>query len=227
MKNKKQILIAVIGLLFSACVANDGDQARIRFVNAAADSPTMDFYIDDKVEDSGLVFSQASEYLDIDSGSRRLRLLGNLSSVILVDKTVSIDSGGDYTFVATGLRNELQGVLYKDKNTDPDHGDIKLRFINSATSTQRIDVYVARRGEDISYSDRLPTFENVLFSDITDYIDVPDEEYQIKITTAGTKGVILDTGVIDYPDRAVRTIVILDSEGGVRPLTYLTLSDEN
>lgn len=220
-------LILISSLLFSSCAANDGEKARVRFVNASPDSPAMDFLVDDKTKERSLVFSQATDYLDVEKGSRRLKLLANLSSKVLIDRTVDLDGGGDYTFVATNLRNNLQGVLYKDKNTDPDGGDIKLRFINSAPSTQRVDVYVSLRGTDISDNDREPTFENVLFSDVTDYIEIPDEEYQIRITTAGTKGIILDTGILDFANQAVRTIVILDSEGGGRPLTYLTIADEN
>ncbi len=220
-------ILSISGLFLFSCAEDKKDQAKIRFVNASPDSPAMDFLIDDKLEDSSLVFSQATDYMDIDSGSRRLKLRANLSSRVLIDEVVNIEDGGDYTFVATNLREELEGILYTDKNTDPDKGDIKLRFINSAPSTQRIDVYVSFKGTDISDNNRIPTFEDILFSDVSDYIDLNDEEYQIRITTANTKNIILDTGVIDFPDRAVRTIVILDSEGGGRPLTYLTLADEN
>ena len=224
--NASRLMIFAAALsLVIGCGSGSSDDTRLRLVHASPDSSPFDLLVDDVVEGTGVVYSEVSDYFSIDNGTRRLRVFPSTSNVPDIDFSTRLSEGFDYTLVATGFAGAVEPLLLVDDNTDPDFGNIKLRIVHASPSMGRIDIYVTREGRDIS--DIEPEYSNVLFTQETEYLEIRENEYQIRVTPARTKSVILDTGGIRFRDQDVRTVVLFDNAGGGAPFRSTVIADEN
>lgn len=225
----RAIFVAAASSLLMAflagCGSGSSDDTRLRLIHASPDSDSLDILVDDEVERSGVVYSEVTDYFKVENGTRRLRVFPASSNLPAIDFSTRLSEGFDYTLVATGFEGAVDPLLLVDDNTDPDFGEIKLRIVHAAPSMGRIDIYVTREGRDIS--DIEPEFSNVLFTEDTEYLEINEGEYQIRVTPARTKSVILDTGGIRFRDQDVRSIVLFDNAGGGAPFRSTVVADEN
>jgi hypothetical protein len=67
----------------------------------------------------------------------------------------------------------------------------------------------------------------VEFGDVADYIEAPAGDYQVRVTPAGTKTVVIDSGTLALSIGQVRTAIAVDAAGGGAPFDLLVLEDLN
>ncbi|HEX2217792.1 MAG TPA: DUF4397 domain-containing protein [Gemmatimonadales bacterium] len=61
--------------------------------------------------------------------------------------------------------------------------------------------------------------------DVADYIEAPAGEYQVRVTPAGSKIAVIDSGELSLAGGQVRTAIALDAKGGGAPFDLLVLQD--
>jgi DNA-binding beta-propeller fold protein YncE len=88
-----------------------------------------------------------------------------------------------------------------------------------------VDVYVTEPGADIATA--TPVLTSVPFGAASDYLSVPAGDYQVRVTPAGTKIVVIDSGSLTLAAGQVRTAIAVDSPGGGAPFDLLVLADLN
>jgi hypothetical protein len=204
--------------------SNNGDVARLRFLNASPDTTSVDFLVDSLQVLTDVNYTESSGYFEVDEGNRRLQAItpGNITAF---DISPRIEDGEDYTVIATNFLNNIQPLFLLDDNDQPDIGDFKFRFVDAAPSGGNFDVYVTRQNTDIF--DSSPILTNVQFQDVSSYFSFTARELQIRLTRAGTKDIIVDTGAIRFDDQDIRTAIVIDSPGGGAPYRVLLLADRN
>jgi len=218
-------LLLAVAALTAAC-SDEGTgpgegMARLRVVHAEARTGEVDVVVDDIEMASDLSFLDASDYLELDAGSRQVVFLtadGTLDSLQL-----NLAEGVDYTVFPCcfGFRNSL---FLTDDNAESAEGNAKVRVIHFA-SAPTVDIYLTAPDADLEAE--TPTLVALRGSDASDYVEVSSGDYQIRITAAGSKTVLIDGGTQALGPGEVRTVVVVDAEGGGEPFSLLVLEDAN
>jgi hypothetical protein len=211
---------------------------RLRFVNAAPDTALtrlVNVWFDGNPNvplAGGLLYAGlppvaadkgATPYRAIYAGDHVVNVRKTAdTSVVVLDATLTLADATDYTVVATGVTGDLIPLVLTDDNT-PAEGQAKLRVANVAPSAGGVDVYVTAPAADITAL--APTLTNVTYRSASGYLPVAPGAYQIRLTTTGTKTVVLDATTAALTAGQIRTLVALDKPGTGAPFTYTILTD--
>ena len=114
--------------------SSTSSNARIRFVNTSPDQLSVNVLIDGKSVAMALPNGgQATAYLAVASGARRIQIQNPTSLQFLLDTTPTI-AAGDSTYFIADLAVALRSVILTDDNTAPTMttGNFKMRVVNLA-----------------------------------------------------------------------------------------------
>jgi hypothetical protein len=134
-------------------------------------------------------------------------------------------TGIDYTVIAGGLVSDIAPIVVEDDRSAPSSGNVKVRAVHGAPSAPAVDIYVTAPGADLAAA--TPVLTGVSFGAASDYLSVPAGDYQVRITPAGSKTVVIDSGSLTLAAGQVRTAIAVDSPGGGAPFDLLVLADVN
>ena len=225
-----------------------GPSFRLRVVNATPD-PTaggaQNVKIGDQVFAANLGYGAGSSYQRVYEGQRELHVRRTSDTTIVVtDAAFSNAPDLDFTTFVVGKRtaNGGTGIVahqIPDDNTPPAAGQVKLRFFNAAAVAGNVDVYVTSPTASILTA--TPNVSALAYRTASPYLALAAGTYRVRVTTAGTKTVLVDitqtagtsppTPVVPaLPALAagqIRTIVVLERTGSGTPLTASILVDRN
>ena len=217
-------LLLAVAALTTAC-SDEGTgpegETRLRVIHADAELPELDVVVDDIEMAGDLAFLTASEYLELEAGSRHVQF-------VTVDDTVDdlrldLAEGADYTVLPCCFG--VAGSLFlTDDNAESAEGNAKVRVIHFA-SAAAVDVYLLPPDADLEAE--TPTLFSLASLDASDYVEVPSGDYQVLATSAGTKTVEIDGGTLALSPGQVRTAIVVDAQGGGGPFSFLVLEDAN
>lgn len=243
-----KLLAAATLVAAAACSAKDaptgprptGPSSRLRVVNATPD-PTAGGAANVKIGDQtfavNLGYGAATGYQRVYTGQRELHVRRTSDTTIVVtDATFSNGADLDFTAFITGKRvanggTGIASIMVPDDNSAPTAGNVKLRFVNASPAAGSVDIYVTAPTASILTA--TPDVAALNFASATAYLVKPAGTYRVRVTTAGTKTVLLDitqTAGTAPPSPVVpalpalaagsiRTIAILDKSGSGTPIT--------
>jgi hypothetical protein len=230
MKLKLLTLLLAATALTAACDDDDDNtgpegEARIRVVHASPDAPEVDVLLDDTEVLSDVPYLVASGYLETSAGDHNLKVNAAGTTTTVIDADATLADGTDYTVIASGLVAEIEPIVLEDDNSAPAPGNVRVRAIHGAPSAPAVDVYVTAPEADLDAA--TPVLTNVAFGDVAPYLEVPAGDYQVRVTPAGTKIVVIDSGALTLASGQVRTAIAVDAPGGGAPFDLLVLADLN
>jgi hypothetical protein len=230
MKLKLLTLLLAATALTAACDDDDDNtgpegEARIRVVHASPDAPEVDVLLDDTEVLSDVPYLVASGYLETSAGDHNLKVNAAGTTTTVIDADATLADGTDYTVIASGLVAEIEPIILVDDNSAPAAGNVRVRAIHGAPSAPAVDVYVTAPDADLDAA--TPVLTNVAFGDVAPYLEVPAGDYQVRVTPAGTKIVVIDSGALTLASGQVRTAIAVDAPGGGAPFDLLVLADLN
>jgi hypothetical protein len=230
MKLKLLSLLLAATTLTSACGDDDDNtgpegEARVRVVHASPDAPDVDVLLDDTEVLADVPYLSASNYLDVPSGEHNVKVNAAGTATTVIDADVDLTEGADYTVIASGLAAAIEPIVLEDENAAPGAGNVKVRAIHGAPSAPAVDIYVTVPGADLT--GETPVLTGIEFGEVADYIEAPAGDYQVRVTPAGTKTVVIDSGALTLESGQVRTAVAVDAAGGGGPFGLLVLEDLN
>jgi hypothetical protein len=195
-------------------------------VHASPDAGNVDVLVDGKTVLTDVPYANASNYLTINAGTRRIQVRPAGGSTDVINSTVSFSSQKDSTVLAEGFVASIAAVVLTDDNSAPASGKAKVRVIHASPSAGNVDVYIVAPGTDITTVS--PTLSNVPFQAASGYLSVDPGTYEVVVTPANNNA----TKAIDVPDFTIaagqiRSAVALDANGSVPPFQLLVLSDKN
>jgi hypothetical protein len=197
----------------------------VRVVHASPDAPNVDVLVDNAIALSDVPYLGVSDYLEVPSGSRNLKVNAAGSATTVIDADADLAEDGDYTVIASGLVSGIEPIVLADDNTAPASGNVRVRAIHGAPSAPAVDIYVTAPGADLATA--TPVLTGVEFGQVGDYLEAPAGTYQIRVTPAGTKTVVIDSGALTLASGQVRTAIAVDAVGGGAPFDLLLLEDVN
>lgn len=233
-------LIAALPLIGLATGCNDGSRrrsttttapataiapatsARVRVLHASADAPAVDVIVDGTTALSGVPYGAGSDFLELASGPHNLKVNAAGSQTTVIDVDPTLDPDRAYLAIAVGRLANIEPLLLEEDLTAPQPGELRVRVIHAHPLAGKVDVYVTAPGADLAAAQ--PTLSDVEFKDASGYLDIPAGSYQARLTPAGQKQVVYDSGTLNLPAGEVLTLVAAESTGGASPVQLFVLS---
>ncbi|MGZ3758076.1 MAG: DUF4397 domain-containing protein [Mucilaginibacter sp.] len=135
------ILLSAVVLALSSCSKN-GDNvsvaAYIKAVNSAQASAPQDFYVDNnKVNSSGMAYTQTTGYVSVGSGTHQAQFKTTSTTTVNTAFSLNTSPGAYYTVFYT---DDNSATTCQDDRTTPQSGNARVRFINvSSALTGNVD----------------------------------------------------------------------------------------
>lgn len=212
-------------LLSLSCSSSSGSEVFVRFVNALIDAPSLDFMVDRTVEAENINQTQASGFIEVDSGAQRIRVTAPGLVVPLLDETERFDTDTVYSFFAVRSLADPDLFIQRDSKrsrTRPDSDQFRFRVIVVAPDVPDVDLYVARPTDALG--NLVPAAQSLQFRSVTPYFDIDQGTYRFLITRENTKEVLFDSGEIIFDKRNLYTLTIFS--GTATQLRGTLLNDE-
>ena len=198
-------------------------QANIRVVHGSPDAPDFDVAVDDQTVARDLSYTDASDYLQVNPGDRTVHV--RAASSTLDATSVSLTALGDtsYTIIALNRVAQIESIVLTDSPVAPETGQARLRLVHAAPSATTVDIYVTAPTADLATA--TPTVAGLSFRGSSTYQSVLAGTYRVRVTSAGTRNVLLNVPNVPIVAGQIRTVVALDAPGGGPPFALKLLSD--
>jgi hypothetical protein len=211
------ILLCLLSLALVSCTSkNDGGgDAKIRVVNVIPDAAAISLQLDkDPPLVNALAFQGLTQYLSAGTGSREFKVSANNGTTFAIDTTLSIGSN-NYSYIVYGPVASAQSVLVVESGlTVPNSGTFNFRVINVAAGIGAVDVYLTAAGADLNSTS--PNLANIAIGNISGLVPVNTGSYELRVTAAGTKDVIYDTGVQAFTNNQGTYEAVIYTKGSAR-----------
>lgn len=219
------LLLTSIFTLLAACDEEDGDgeAPELRFVQASPDAPSVDLLLYEEAILERVGYLESTDYFEIDEEAEEFKLTASDSFTTFFTFGNSLREDEHYTLISLGYTDEMDGLLLLDDNAKPESSRVKLRFVNAAPSAPDIDVYVVPNDSDLSMV--LPTVSDLGFSEDSDYVTGLEGDYQIQVTPKDSSEVIATSDIITFESGQIRSILLVEDEGGGAPFNIIFLRD--
>lgn len=205
---KKISLGLLAGLALASCGSLNLNQANIRIIHASPDAGAVDVYVGSKKLLTNVTYTQASAFSQVDPGNLIVKICPTSAAttppancpIDTTNSPIVVTSGNSYTIVAVGTvaNGTLQALVAPDDLTAPQSGQFRLRVIHAAPAATPVDVYATTPTTDLSTA--VAAVSSFTYKSITvPYIGIPAGSYRFRITTAGTKNVLIDSGTTGFP----------------------------
>jgi hypothetical protein len=231
MKFSRNFLILVIVMTVSIGCSDDDnnaviplDSASIRVLHASPDAPNVDVLLDNQVVLSDVSYKQASDFLSVLVGTRNVKVNATGTSITVIDADLTLAFDSFTTIIATNFLAQIEPLVLPDENTPPSGNFLKIRVVHSAPSAPPVDVYVTAPAADINAA--TPTLSNVAFTEFSDFLEIPEGDYQIRVTTVGSKEPVFDSGTVTLDAGSIFSAVAVDATGGASPISLVVLTND-
>jgi hypothetical protein len=226
--------ILVLTTLFIGCSDDDNNdlealglllnQASVRVLHASPDAPNVDVLVDDQVVLSDVSYKQASEFLSVFAGTRNIKVNATGTSTTVIDANLNLAFQSFTTVIATNFLAQIEPLVLPDENTPPSGDVLKIRVVHSAPSAPPVDVYITAPDADINTA--VPNLSSVSFLGFSDFLEIPEDEYQIRVTAAGSKDTVFDSGTVALDAGSILTVVAIDATSGESPISLVVLTND-
>jgi hypothetical protein len=221
----RTVLLLAGTMAAAACSSNStglATQASLRMVNATPDGPPLDLYAYGSRIVTNLPYATSTSYIPVGTGPANVKIVGTGDSIGLATTSTTFAAGHAYTVLAIGKIATLQALVATDSNTAPIGDSARLRVVHASPSMPAVDVYQAPLGSPMSSN---PIYRGLSFDQVSTYVTVPAAPSEIIFTPAGSLTIAVDDTLAALPPGAVRTIILLDKQGGGTPAMAKNLAD--
>lgn len=196
----------------------------IRVVHAIPVGPNVDVYKNGAISDlTNLPYKTVTRYSDSNDTLQRYAINAAGTSTQLATTEIDAKTGHRYTVVALPGAAGAELLTIDDPYGKGIFSDkARVRALNASFNAQNIDMYITEPAADLNTA--TPTLAAVGYKAAVpasgqDSIDVKGGTYRLRITTAGTKTVIFDSGSLKIDDNAdwLITAIPTDSIAAVLP----------
>lgn len=200
------LLSAVIALFtFSACKKDKTPaKANVLVTHASPDAPGVDLLVDNvKVNSSALTFPNNTGYLQVNEGTRNIKVNASGTSTSVINADISFSGDKSYSLFAYKQLAQIGAILVADDLTTPASGKAHIRFFHLSPDAPGVDVGI------LNGSTFTPVFANRSFETQTTasanaaFTPVNAGTYTFQVRVAGTStaaltipGVTLEAGKI-------------------------------
>ena len=187
------------------------NRARLRAVHASPDATNVDILVDNAVVPSNVPFKEFLDYTAVPAGDRNIKVNVTGTATSVIDVTVPLAGGTNYTVLAVNFVANIEPLLLDDNTTTPTPGNAKVRVVHASPDAPNVDVLV----------DDTIVLTNVAFKEFSDYLEVPAGARNSKVNATGTAMTAIDV-TPTLVDGGIYTVVALNTLANIEPLCYWT-----
>lgn len=207
MKNhikKLAVLLLSTSLLLVGCSDDDDNpstpqaqSANVKVVHASPDAPGVDLLVDDNVAGSNLTFPNNTGYLQVEEGTRNIKVNVSGTSTTVIEADLPIEGDKNYSVFAVDAVANISPLVIEDDLTSPASGNAHVRFIHLSPDAPAVD---------ITTTDGSVVFGNYAFKQYSAFTPLPAASYDLQVRLAGTDTVVLELSGIAVSDGNIYTV---------------------
>jgi hypothetical protein len=225
-------LVAAVAALatLTGCqaIVSSAPEAQVRVIHATPDAPGLDIYQGSNALAYNLSFGTVTSYIPLTPGAYSIHADTAGSRQMLSSAKVTLAPSTQYTILFGNSITIPQQLTLIDQNQPAPSGQIALRFLNQATRTSAIDIYLVPAGQKLSSV--LPLVTGVAYGANTGYLNVPANTYSLIMMPAGivpaSAATVYAGPQVNYSAGSARTVVLIDQSLATNPaLQVITASD--
>jgi hypothetical protein len=199
--------------------------ADLRIIHAVPDAPTVNVFAGAALL-AGLEnvdYQVSSPWITVDEGTYGVRVEANVpgGTADVITASLTLDGEKSYNVLAVGSTTDgtIEPLVVSVDRSAVTPGDVRVQIVHAAPAAPMVDIYVTAPGDDIEAAQPLATAS---FKDSTGQVEVAGGDYQIRITAAGSKVVIFDSGTVALPADTDLLVAATQNTGtGPSPVTLL------
>jgi hypothetical protein len=179
--------------------------AKVMAIHASPDAPGVDLLVDNTVRGMNLTFPNNTAYLDVNAGSRNIKVNVTGTSTTVIDAVLQLEAGVAYSLFATGSVSNISPLVLLDNLTTPAPGKAHVRFVHLSPNAPSVDVTV--QGGAV-------VFGNKAFQGNTEFTPLDAATYNLEVRLAGTSTVVLSLPNITLQSGKIYTVFAKGFVGG-------------
>jgi len=199
------LVAAIAGCTLSSGGYNTTSPPKIRVFNGAIDIGTVDVTLGGVFSVPVLGYEQFSTYRTTSTGAQTVTITQTGTTNVVTQTTQDFQNGDRFSYILYGRPSAPSTILVRDNVELPGGGSFKVRFINAATEMGPLDLYVT--APDAALDATSPSIGGVVLGGVSDFIEPNAGDVQVRITPAGSKTVLYDSGKIGLSERNAYSVV--------------------
>jgi hypothetical protein len=180
-------------------------------VHGSPDTSPLDVYNSGTLLVQGLSYASASGYFTFTTGANEVQVRQSGAVNLLLDVSPNLAPGTAYTLALIGTGGTLDSVLITDDTTTVASGVVKLRLVQLAPLGPAMDLYVTGASDDIT--NLTPTIAGVTYKSASPYVTPAAGSVRLRLTQAGTKTVLVDSGVLSLTGGQALSLFVFGKAG--------------
>jgi hypothetical protein len=201
----------------------------IRALHASPDAPAVNIWVNGAPALTDVDYTQGSGFVPVvEENNIQVEAIIPGGNAVVIDADLPLDYSTETTIIAVdNVAGPVRPLLIEnpsDSRIAP--GYFRAQVVHASPSAPAVDVYVTAFDADLNGSSPVNGAGTPLaFTDYTGQLEVPEGDYQIRITAAGDPdAVVYDSGEISLPAGADLMIVAVENTGpGETPVQLVVL----
>jgi hypothetical protein len=228
-------LLGLSALGLAGCDSGNGvgaaaNSTRLRVLNLIPNAPAgVTLTIGDNTTPfvSNLPFESFIEYTDTDAGLFEFKVSVDGGATTLIDTTLTLLLGLDYTFIVYGpVEAALSYLLIDTTLLIPDGGTFALRVLNLSNTNAAVDIYLTAPGVDLVQT--APVVKGAPYLAPTAFLPVNNApNLELRITRTGTKNAIFDALNLNFNDKSIAQLIVYGTGSAMLVRSALLNIDAN
>jgi len=198
MRVRTRLAIALLStVVLAACETRTstgvagGSSATVRLVNATGASLDVVSGSSVSANNGNLGFGAHSSCIGVDATNPNLTVRTTGTTTSLSGFSLSLATGGKYIVIAyVDGAGTTQFATFTTTDFVPSSGQSGLRVFDAATGTATFDVHLTAPGDTLGVASAI----NLAFASSTNFLGVAGGTVQVRLTTSGSRTVVLDAG---------------------------------
>ena len=204
----------------------------VRALHASPDAPAVNIIVNGATALTDVDYGQGSGFVPVvEENNIQVEAIIPGGNAIVIDADVNLDYSTEASILAVGKVGSPGGIfalpIVNPSDSPITQGFFRAQVVHAAPSAPPVNVYVTAFGAELDMSSPVNGVGMPLsFEDFTGQLEVPEGDYQIRITVDGdaTLTPVFDSGEISLAAGADLMVVAIDSTGpGASPVDLVVL----
>ncbi len=222
---------AIVLVTLTGCQAmvSNSSAAQVRVVDASPDAPGIDLYQGSDGVAYNLGFGAITSYVPTAPGVYTFSAATAGTHQVLSFAKPTLAPTSQYTVLIRNIAGNLQQLTLKDQNQPAPAGQTALRFLDEATRSGPVDIYLVPSGRSLVTVS--PMLTNIAFGANTGYQTIPSGTYTLVVlpagaAPAGTAAASYAGAQVTYPNTSARTLIFIDQPVPAIPGLQVITADD-
>jgi Domain of unknown function (DUF4397) len=218
--------VAVLSLCGCETVSGSHPVTLVRVIDASYHPDAYDAYIGSTPIAVNFAGPSVSNYAFQPPGVTTVNIVPTGKHNVVAQVMGTLLASQQHSVYITDQGADITATLLTDQNVAGPGGAVSLRFLQQATSTGPVDIYLVPDGTKIA--DAKPLFSALAPGMVTSYLNVPPGNYDVLVAVAGTvtMATTYTSPAMDLTAGQVRTMLIVDQQLLVTPPVNVIVAND-